>query len=63
MPTDLYSPRVNEIKRYATPNQVARVVEATGCTQQEAIEYLVSEEGDEVDAILSYRTDRAGAAA
>jgi len=34
------------------------VIDATGCTQQDAIEYLVAEEGDEADAILSYRTDR-----
>lgn len=54
----LYSPRINEIKRYAPAARVERVMQATGCTQQDAIEYLVAEEGDEADAILSYRTDR-----
>ena len=34
------------------------VVIATGCTDEEAREYLIAEEGDERDAIISYRTDR-----
>lgn len=58
MEVSLYSPRINEIKRYANTDKVARVMQATGCTAQDAIEYLVAEEGDEADAILSYRTDR-----
>ena len=58
MEISLYSPRINEIKRYAPQDRIQRVMEATGCTNQEAIEYLVAEEGDEADAIKSYRTDR-----
>lgn len=58
MQVSLYSPRINEIKRYAPQDRIQRVMEATGCTNQEAIEYLVAEEGDEADAIKSYRTDR-----
>lgn len=33
-------------------------MQATGCTADDARDYLVAEEGDEYDAILSYRTDR-----
>ena len=58
MQVSLYSPRINEIKRYALQASIQQVMEATGCTNQEAIEYLVGEEGDVADAILSYRTDR-----
>lgn len=58
MQVSLYSPRVNEIKRYADAARVERVMQATGCAADEARDYLVSEEGDEADAILSYRTDR-----
>ena len=58
MEVSLYSPRINEIKRYAPQERIQLVMEATGCTNQEAIEYLVGEEGDEEDAILSYRRDR-----
>ncbi len=58
MEVSIYSPRVNEIKQYADAARVARVMQATGCTAQDATEYLVAEEGDEADAILSYRTDR-----
>jgi NACalpha-BTF3-like transcription factor len=54
----IYSPRINEIKRYAPQDRIQRVMDATGCTNQDAIEYLVAEEGDEADAIKSYRTDR-----
>lgn len=54
----LYNPRISDIKRYAPAERVARVMQATGCTAQDATEYLVAEEGDEADAILSYRTDR-----
>lgn len=54
----LYSPRINDIKRWADAARVARVMQATGCTADDAREYLVAEEGDERDAILSYRTDR-----
>lgn len=59
---NLYSPRINDIMRWADAARVQRVMQATGCTSCEAREYLVSEEGDEADAILSYRTDRMGAA-
>mgnify|MGYP000891303327 CR=1 FL=1 len=52
---NLYSPSISDIKRYA---DAARVMEATGCTADDARDYLVSEEGDEADAIKSYRTDR-----
>ena len=38
--------------------RVERVMKATGCTADEAREYLIAEEGDEEDAIISYRTDR-----
>jgi NACalpha-BTF3-like transcription factor len=55
---NLYSPRINDIMRWADSARVARVMQATGCTAQDATEYLVAEEGDEADAILSYRTDR-----
>lgn len=55
---NLYSPRINDIKRWADDARVARVMQATGCTADDAREYLVAEEGDEADAILSYRTDR-----
>jgi predicted ATP-grasp superfamily ATP-dependent carboligase len=59
---NLYSPRINEIMRWADATRVQRVIQATGCTADEAREYLVAEEGDEADAILSYRTDRMEAA-
>ncbi len=55
---NLYSPRINDIMRWADAARVQRVMQATGCTSCEAREYLVAEEGDEADAILSYRTDR-----
>lgn len=54
----LYSPRINDLKRWADAARVARVMQATGCTADDAREYLVAEEGDERDAIISYRTDR-----
>jgi hypothetical protein len=38
--------------------RVDRVVRATGCTEDEARGYLIAEEGDEKDAILSVRADR-----
>lgn len=38
--------------------RVERVMQATGCTADDAREYLIAEEGDEQDAIISYRTDR-----
>ena len=59
---NLYSPRINDIMRWADAARVQRVMQATGCTTDEAREYLVAEEGDEADAILSYRTDRMEAA-
>ncbi len=59
---NLYSPRINEIMRWADAARVQRVIQATVCTADEAREYLVAEEGDEADAILSYRTDRMEAA-
>ena len=62
MQVSLYSPRINDLKRYADAARVERVTQATGCTADEAREYLVAEEGDEADAILSYRTDRMEAA-
>ena len=55
---NLYNPRINDIMRWADSARVARVMQATGCTTNEAREYLVAEEGDEADAIISYRTDR-----
>ena len=58
MQVSLYSPRINDLKRYADEARVERVMQATGCTADDAREYLVAEEGDEADAILSYRTDR-----
>lgn len=58
MQVSLYSPRINDLKRYADAARVERVMQATGCTADDAREYLVAEEGDEADAILSYRTDR-----
>ena len=59
---NLYNPSINEIMRWADAARVQRVIQATGCTADEAREYLVAEEGDEADAILSYRTDRMEAA-
>jgi NACalpha-BTF3-like transcription factor len=38
--------------------RVERVMAATGCSADDAREYLLAEEGDEADAIISYRTDR-----
>ena len=55
---NLYSPRITEIMKYADKARVERVMQATGCTADDARDYLVAEEGDEADAILSYRTDR-----
>lgn len=55
---NLYNPSISDIKRYADAARVARVMQATGCTADDARDYLVAEEGDEADAILSYRTDR-----
>ena len=55
---NLYSPRINDIMRWADAARVARVMRATGCTADDARDYLVAEEGDEADAIMSYRTDR-----
>lgn len=55
---NLYNPRISDIKRWADAARVARVMQATGCTAIEARDYLVAEEGDERDAIISYRTDR-----
>lgn len=55
---NLYSPWVSNRKRWTEQPRVDRVVIATGCTDEEAREYLIAEEGDERDAIISYRTDR-----
>ena len=55
---NLYSPRISDIMRWADAARVARVMQATGCTADDARDYLEAEEGDEADAILSYRTDR-----
>jgi len=55
---NLYSPSISDIMRYADKARVARVMQATGCTADDARDYLIAEEGDEHDAILSYRTDR-----
>ena len=55
---NLYSPWVSNRKRWTEQSRVDCVVIATGCTDEEAREYLIAEEGDERDAILSYRTDR-----
>jgi len=55
---NLYSPPISNIKRWTEQSRVDCVVIATGCTDDEAREYLIAEEGDERDAIISYRTDR-----
>ena len=55
---NLYNPSISDIMRYADKARVARVMQSTGCTADDARDYLVAEEGDEADAILSYRTDR-----
>ena len=55
---NLYNPSISDIKRWADAARVARVMHATGCTADDARDYLVAEEGDEADAIMSYRTDR-----
>ena len=58
----LYAPWVSNRKNWTEAVRVERVVKATGCTDEEAREYLIAEEGDERDAIISYRTDRMEAA-
>ena len=55
---NLYSPWVSNRKNWTEAVRVERVMQATGCTAEDAREYLIAEEGDERDAILSYRTDR-----
>lgn len=55
---NLYNPSISGIRRWADATRVERVMQATGCTADDARDYLVAEEGDEADAILSYRTDR-----
>ena len=55
---NLYAPWVSNHKRWIEQARVERVMQATGCTADDAREYLIAEEGDERDAILSYRTDR-----
>ena len=55
---NLYSPGVSNRKNWTEAVRVERVMQATGCTADDAREYLIAEEGDEADAILSYRTDR-----
>jgi len=55
---NLYNPSISDIMKYADKARVARVMQATGCTADDARDYLVAEEGDEADAVLSYRTDR-----
>jgi len=54
----LYAPWISNRKRWTEQSRVDCVVTATGCTDEEAREYLIAEEGDERDAIISYRTDR-----
>ena len=39
---NIYSPRINEIMRWADASRVQRVIQATGCTADEAREYLVA---------------------
>lgn len=49
------------IEMQGTDNEgvnVERLFDHDGCTDEEAREYLIAEEGDERDAIISYRTDR-----
>ena len=55
---NLYSPWVSNRKNWTEAVRVERVMQATGCTADDAREYLIAEEGDERDAIISYRTDR-----
>jgi len=55
---NLYSPWISNRKNWTEAVRVERVMQATGCTADDAREYLMAEEGDEHDAILSYRTDR-----
>lgn len=43
---------------WIAPERIERVMRATSCSADEAREYLIAEEGDERDAIISYRTDR-----
>lgn len=46
------------LARWTEPTRVDRVMRATGCSQAEAVEYLLAEEGDDTEAIAWYRADR-----
>lgn len=43
---------------WTSPERVRRVVLDTGCTEAEAVDYLLAEEGVVADAITSYQVDR-----
>lgn len=45
-------------KRYAPESSIAFVMQRTGCTRQEAIDELIAEEGDMVDALIHLNHDR-----
>lgn len=55
---NLYSPWVNSRRNWTEMRRIERVMRATGCSADAAREYLIAEEGDEEDAVISYRTDR-----
>jgi hypothetical protein len=40
--------------------KVTTMIEITGCTEQAAIDYLIAEEWDITDALMSYRADQKG---
>jgi hypothetical protein len=49
------------LSKWTDPNRVAAVMRAApGCTADDAREYLIAEEGNEEEAVLSYLTDRVG---
>lgn len=43
--------------QWTTAAKIDFVSRATGCSAQEAFDYLVAEEGIEIDAIRSYHAD------
>jgi hypothetical protein len=45
------------MKALSNTYKVITVMEITGCTEAVAIEYLMAEEWDITDALISYRAD------
>lgn len=49
-------------KQWTNEARVNAVMKLTGCSQDDAREYLMAEEGSVEDAVISYKGDRAQAA-